>query len=247
MRIRMPPSEILGLTDHRPWPLPDRPWIQRQSWLDFTFLHWRVDPAVIRRCVPEPLALDLRDGAAWVGVIPFRMAGVTLRGMPDIPYFSAFHELNVRTYVTWEGKPGVYFLSLDADNALAVFAARAWFGLPYRRAQQTSVAQGDHFAYRSRRTDGGPEARFAAEWTVGAPRAPDERERWLCERYALFVVDGGRVRRGDVHHAPWPIRDLNITIEENTMTAPWGFETPGAPDHAMFSPGVDTVLWNLSP
>lgn len=249
MRTRVLPADLLRSVDHRPWTVPAGRWVQRQSWLEFPFLHWTVDPDVLRPLVPPELALDLRDGLAWVGVIPFRMTGVTLRGFPDVPGLSAFHELNVRTYVTFGGRPGVFFLSLDANNRIAVRLARRWFGLPYWDAEMSSTVEGDRFVYRSRRTHrGGGEARFAATWEVGGLRGPARAgslEHWLCERYALYVVRGGRVLRGDVHHLPWPLHDLTVDVTENTMTAPLGFATPGPPVHAAFSPGVDTVVWSL--
>jgi uncharacterized protein YqjF (DUF2071 family) len=246
--MRLPPPRILGETAHRPWALPTSRWIQRQSWIEFLFLHWTVDPEVLRPLIPEPLEMDRFDGRAYVGVIPFRMTGVTLRGLPDIPGFSAFHELNVRTYVKLDGRAGVLFLSLDANNRLAVCLARAWYGLPYHFAEQESSLQQDRGAYRSSRR--GVEARFEASWTVGAPLGPARAgtlEHWLSERYALFVDRRGRVRRGDVHHHPWGLRSVEVSVFTNTMTAPLGFATPGPPAHAMYSEGVDTVVWPLTP
>lgn len=246
-RVRKRPHEILGSLDHRTWEVPKSRWIQRQSWLEFPFLHWDVDPDLIRPLVPPELELDTADGRAWVGVIPFRMEGVTLFGMPDLPFFSRFHELNVRTYVKRDGKPGVYFLSLDANNRLAVRIARAWFKLPYYDAVMGSMRDGERYAYKSRRTHrNGGHAVFDAVWEVQGPRKPEALDLWLCERYALYVVRNGKVLRGDVHHHPWELHELGIEIYENTMTAPLGFATPGMPSHAMFSPGVDTVVWQLA-
>jgi hypothetical protein len=248
---RLPPREILARTDHRPWPVPASGWVQRQSWVEFPFVHWTVPPDLVRPLVPAELELDLADGVAWVGVIPFRMTGVTLRGMPDLPGFSAFHELNVRTYVTRDGRPGVYFLSLDANQPLAVRIARAWFGLPYWDAEMTSRQDGDVISYASRRTHrGGGEAELRGRYAIGRPlgtAAPGTLERWLCERYALYVVRGGRVLRGDVHHVPWPLHALEVEIERNTMAAPLGLDLAGPPAHALYSPGVDTVVWALRP
>ena len=85
--------------------------------------------------IPADLAIDTFDGQAWLGIIPFSMTGVRLRWTPPVPGLSAFPELNVRTYVTAQDKPGVWFFSLDAANALAVLAARAAFHLPYFRAR----------------------------------------------------------------------------------------------------------------
>lgn len=255
MRHRLDPDDVLATTWHRDRPPPARSWIQRQSWLDFLFLHWEVDPAVLRPHVPAELELDLRDGRAYVGIIPFRMAGTTLRGLPDVPGFSEFYELNVRTYVKHGGVRGVHFLSLDADNRLAVRAARAWYQLPYHDAEQACAIEGGSpvdrttasFRYTSVRTHpGSPPARFAASWRVGRPlgiAAPGSLEEWLCEQYALFVADGGRVLRGDVHHVPWPLQEVTVTVHENTMGAFLGIEGP--PVHARFSPGVDTVVWTL--
>lgn len=257
MRPRLPPNDILATTWHREQPLPTGSWVQRQSWLDFLFLHWKVDPAVLRPFVPEPLELDLWEGEAYVGIIPFRMSGTTLHGLPDIPGFSEFYELNVRTYVRSKGRRGVHFLSLDADNRLAVRAARSWFGLPYHDAVQASEVSGGSpvdrttaaFHYSSVRTHAGsPPAAFEANFRVGRPigiAQPHSLEQWLCEQYALFVVDEGRVLRGDVHHVPWSLHEAEVDIVTNTMGAFLGIDGP--PAHVRFSPGVDTVVWTLTP
>jgi uncharacterized protein len=247
---RILPADLLARTSHRPWPLPTRSWVQRQSWLEFAFLHWPVPVDVLRPLVPEPLELDLADGVAWVGVIPFRMTGVTLRGLPDIPGFSAFHELNVRTYVRFGGKAGVYFLSLDANQRLAVRVARAWYGLPYWDALLGSTAEGPRRTYHSQRVHpGGGDARLSVTLSVGAargPARPGTLEHWLAERYALLLVRRGVVYCGDVHHLPWPLTDLAAEVGLNTMTAPLGLPLSGPPAHTMYSPGVDTVVWSLS-
>ena len=111
--------------DHRPWPLPEGPWLQGQTWCDLLFAHWQMPAERLRRVMPPTLPLHLYDdGSAWLGITPFVVTGLRLRGTPPLPWVSRFPELNVRTYVEHDGKPGVWFLSLDATNALAVFAAR---------------------------------------------------------------------------------------------------------------------------
>jgi len=145
---------------HRPWPLPAGRWAWRQSWRDLLFAHWPAPVEAVRRLVPPGLEIDTFDGATWVGVVPFRMAGVMRRPLPDLPWVSAFPELNVRVYVTAGGKPGVWFLSLDATNPLAVAAARALFYLPYYRADIDITPEGEGVAYRClrRRTTAGVES-----------------------------------------------------------------------------------------
>ena len=109
---------ILQDTAHRPWPMPQGPWVMTQSWNDLLFAHWAVPPSLIAAKLPPGLELDLFDGRAWIAVVPFWMSNVTPRGVPPLPGLSTFPELNVRTYVTVGGKrPGVFFFSLDADQS----------------------------------------------------------------------------------------------------------------------------------
>ena len=109
---------ILNQTAHRPWPMPTSPWVMTQTWHDLLFAHWPVDGVRLRALVPAEFPLDLYDGQAWLGIVPFRMANVGPRGVPSLPGVSAFPELNVRTYVRVADRPGVYFFSLDAASAL---------------------------------------------------------------------------------------------------------------------------------
>src|SRR5688572_2505606 len=121
--------------DHRLIPAPERPWIMWQRWHDLLFAHWPVPTDVLRTIVPAPLALDTFEGQAWIGVVPFRMTGIRPRYLPALPWLSATPEINVRTYVTVNGVPGVYFFSLDAASYPAVVVARSMFRLNYRHAR----------------------------------------------------------------------------------------------------------------
>src|SRR5208282_2945633 len=140
---------------HRPWPLPAGGWIMAQSWHDLLFAHWPLPAAILRSHIPARLAIDTFDGRGWLGVVPFRMSGVRLRGTPAVPWLSAFPELNVRTYVVADGKPGVWFFSLDAGHAIAVAIARACFHLPYFRARMSCEERNGWIEYGSERTHSG--------------------------------------------------------------------------------------------
>src|SRR5215475_2042377 len=131
----MTAQEILNEQAHRPFPLPDKPWAMRQEWHDLLFAHWALDPAVLRRLVPQHLNLDLWRGQAYIAVTPFVIRRLRPRGMPAMPVISRFPEVNVRTYVEFGGMPGVFFFSLDAANLSAVLAARTMYRLPYYHAQ----------------------------------------------------------------------------------------------------------------
>ena len=126
---------MLTDTAHRPWPTPRQPWILGMRWHDLLFMHWPVKSEALRPYIPPALAIESFDGTAWIGVVPFRMSAVVPRLIPPVPYLSAFPELNVRTYVSAEGKPGVWFFSLDAGNPIAVEAARDTFHLNYYNAR----------------------------------------------------------------------------------------------------------------
>ena len=160
----MTPEQILQRQEHRPWPLPRSPWIMRQTWNDLLFAHWSLPAEALRPLVPPELSLDLYDGKAWVAVTPFHMTDVAFRGMPPLPVLSAFTELNVRTYVTYQGKPGVFFFSLDAARAVAVHAARMLVGLPYHTASMHVTCVGNVVRYDSvRQGHPGVAATFRAD------------------------------------------------------------------------------------
>ena len=128
-------ESLLYQVDHRPWLPPSGPWVMTQTWNDLAFFHYAVEPSVLRALVPEELTLDLWQGVAWLTVIPFWMSHIRPPGIPSVPILSTMPELNVRTYVTYGGKPGIYFFSLDAGNLSAVWSARLFYRLPYWHAK----------------------------------------------------------------------------------------------------------------
>ena len=236
---------------HRPWPLPQGPWLMGQTWYDLLFAHWAVTPEALRPLVPLPLTLDLRGGMAWLGITPFRVGGLRCRGMPPVPWLSRFAELNVRTYVDYGGRPGIYFFSLDAGRVAAVFAARRGYRLPYFRADMTVEHLRSGVNYESTRIDSsGPPAELRAAYRPVGPRLPIEAgslERWLSERYCLYVVDErGRALRAEIHHAPWPLQLAEATFEVNTMAAPLGIALDREP-LLHYSARQDVLIWPLKP
>ena len=246
-------SEILKQTDHRPWQKPTTPWIMTQSWRDLLFAHWAIPAEKMRALLPPELELDTFDGSAWVGVVPFRMAGVRPRWLPAVPWLSAFPELNVRTYVRSRDpqnpKPGVYFFSLEAANPLAVWIARTTFKLPYFNATMTCRDDGRQIHYRSERTHrGAPSARFVGNYQpTGKPylAKPATLEHWLTERYSLYTVDQGRVYIGEIHHIPWPLQPAEAEIEVNGMAAASGIELPNSAPLLHFVRRIDVAVWQL--
>lgn len=235
-------------TRHRPWPLPAGEWTWRQRWCDLLFAHWPVPAGSLRGLVPEGLEIDEIDGTSWVGVVPFRMEGVSRRPLPDLPGLSAFPELNLRLYVTRDKRPGVWFLSLDAASAVAVWAARTFFHLPYHHAAiDHRIASDGTIHVRSERLGGARAVRCRAEFAPDGPVAPAERgslEAFLTERYCLYARRrDGALFRCDVHHEPWPLRPATGAMDADALLAPHGLLLPRRKPLLHMASGVDVVVW----
>lgn len=217
------------------------------TWLDLLFAHWAVEPAAIRASVPPELELDEFDGRAWVGVVPFRMARVRHRLAPAIPGFRAFPELNLRTYVTVGGKPGVYFWSLDATHRIAIETARALFGLNYLKAEMSCERDGADVVYEAARTDRrGPPAELSCRYRAAGDAfrsEPGSLEAFLTERYCLYTVRRGRILRGEIHHEPWSLRPASWDVETRDMARLAGLELRGEPDSLLLADPLEVVAW----
>ncbi|MDZ7705240.1 MAG: DUF2071 domain-containing protein [Trueperaceae bacterium] len=244
----MTATDLLEHTDHRPYPLPDRPWALSMHWYDLLFMHWPVPPDALRDFIPDALSVDTFEGEAWLGVVPFQMSQVRPRGLPSVPWLSRFPELNLRTYVKdADGKAGVWFFSLDAHNPVAVRLARWSFSLPYFDADMVCEADGDAVRYRSRRTHRGvPGARFEGTYqpTGAVLEHNEEIEHFLTERYCLYSANRrGDVFRGDIHHQPWPLQPAEIDLTTNAMTEQIGVTLPDDEPLLHFSRKLEVVAW----
>lgn len=217
-----------------------------QTWHDLLFAHWPIKTELLRRIVPPQLPLDTFDGPCWVGVVPFHMSGIHARGLPPLPGLSKFPELNVRTYVARDGKPGVYFFSLDAASLPAVWTARRFFRLPYFHASMSAQVDGDSIRYDSRRHQ--TNAQFRGRYRPhGEVQRSDKGslEHWLTERYCLYTVHGGRVFRGEIHHQAWPLQKAEAEIEVESVAAAAGISLPSSPPLLHFARQLEVLIWPL--
>jgi uncharacterized protein len=227
--------------------MPDRPWVMTQSWHDLLFAHWPIEPRDIRSKVPSEFDLDLFDGKAWIGIVPFYMTNVAPRGIPSLPWISQFPELNVRTYVSTADRPGVYFFSLDAGSALAVQAARLLFNLPYHSAAMTVRRHGGGVHYDSHRNDDERTAAFVATYEpAGKPfePSPGSLEYFLTERYCLYHRNHRNVPyRLEIHHPPWTLQPARGQLLRNEMADINGIALPHSPPLLHFAKRQDMVAW----
>lgn len=218
---------------------PDQQVVMYQDWHHLLFLHWQVPVAELQALVPAGLTIDTFEGKAWIGVIPFTLTGVRPVLLPPLPGVSAFHEVNVRTYVHREGRdPGIWFFSLDASSTLAVEAARRAYHLAYFKAEiefATSAGALPDIAFTSHRDDprGSSPAhahiRYKPLEGVARPAAPGTMEHFLIERYILYSRDADhQLWRARVHHQPYPVQDVEILGLDETLVWATGVRRPDA-------------------
>ena len=220
-----------------------------QRWSELLFLHWEVDPARLRALLPPRLELDTWEGRALVGLVPFTMSRIRPGWAPAVPWLSAFHETNVRTYVLLDGEPGVWFFSLEAARLPGVLIGRTLWGLGYRWARMRLELEGARRRYRSRRRWPGPTpAGVDVEGELlgtPAPSAPGTLEHFLAERYILFADTGNGIQRGHVHHTPYPLRKTTVLSYEEDLLAAGGITRGDEAPLALCSPGVSVEVFPL--
>jgi len=223
-----------------------------QRWRNLAFLHWEVPVAALQALLPPELSVDTWEGRAYVGVVPFTMRDVAPRWAPSVPGISNFHELNVRTYVHHEGRdPGVWFFSLDAAGTIAVLAARAGWDLPYHRASMDLQIEGDEIRYSSHRLWPGPKpADLKVHYRLGevlGPATPATFEHFLAERYVLYARGKSGIRKGRVHHKPYPLQQATVLQCEQSMVTVQGLPQADTAPLALYASGVDVDIYALEP
>ncbi len=220
-----------------------------QNWGKLLFMHWTMPVELLRPLVPQQLTIDTYDGEAWIGVVPFTMWDVRPSFTPALPVLSALHELNVRTYVHHQGVPGVWFMSLDANSALAVWGARRFFFLPYYTAEMALDAQEQTINYSSKRTHAGaPPAEFRASYTFGEAVplvAPESLDFFLTERYCLYAAHEDEIYRCRIHHQKWPLRRAEASVEKSNMLESVGLPAPTGAPLLHYANAIEVDIWPL--
>jgi uncharacterized protein YqjF (DUF2071 family) len=244
-----------------------------QSWGKLLFMHWPMDPEILRPLIPSQLSIDTFQGQAWIGVVPFTMWGIRASFLPPIPGSSAFHELNVRTYVHYQGVPGVWFFSLDAANSLAVWGARTFYHLPYFNATMSLKQKENLIEYSSDRSEGRtyaqffaadaegfsadfesvqfqnlPKAKLDVSWKIGAPAPqaqPDSIEFFLTERYCLYSYHRRKLYRSRIFHEPWPLRTASVDSCQSTMIESLGIAQPKDEPLLHYAESIAVDIWPL--
>jgi uncharacterized protein YqjF (DUF2071 family) len=215
------------------------------GWRHLLFENWPVDPDVMDAHLHDALDPDVHDGSAWLSVVPFTNVAVRPKGLPERLGVS-LPELNLRTYVTRDGVPSVYFFSLDAQGIASVLGARLFHHLPYYYARISLELADGRVQFRSRRCHPGdrPVHYRGTYWPTGEPFSAHEDPfaAFLVERYRFYTeAQDGSVRYTDVAHDPWTLYPAAAEVETNTLLSAHGFARPDAGPVYYYSPGLDVV------
>lgn len=231
-------DEILKDVAHRPFEMPQGNWIYYQEWNRALFLHWAVPYELLRKCVPSSLNIDTFEGNCYVSLVAFTMEKIRPKYLPPVSYISDFDEINVRTYIDNDGKKGVYFLNIEAGKTISAFIAKAISGLPYEKAN----IQRTEKSYHSNNLKKG--FTLNAEFEVKEIMVDKtELDKWLTERYCLYLDQENKLYRYDIHHKEWEIKKVDIKslnvdykigeINLNTLQ----------PNLTHYSEGIKVIAW----
>ncbi|MFE6166427.1 YqjF family protein [Viridibacillus arvi] len=199
----------------------NRPWIISQEWHDILFLHWPVSAEDIRQYIPSELELELFNNKAWISLVFFQVKENRPRLIPAMPGISSFLELNVRTYVTYKEKSGVYFLSIDANNQLITKLVNYKNFMPFRHANITlkKYENAITFYSRSKQIETNYETLIASYEPISGPIERSQLECWLSERYHCWTKIDDHLLRVDNAHTPWTLQKAAYTIHENSIAS----------------------------
>ena len=234
-------SELIKSVAHRPYEMPSEDWRYYQEWNNALFMHWKVPMEQLKSVVPKGLEIDTLNGEAWVSLVAFTMQKIRPKLLPSLKVISDFHEINLRTYVINDGKPGVYFINIEAEKALSAFVAKNFSGLPYQKSSIDYQYLKEHNLYLSKSSRG---TYLEAEFKI----LPEEYQkthidRWLTERYCLYMDHQSEIWRYDIHHAEWEINDIKINRLKLNYKVKQLVMNNETPDCAHYSKGVKVVAW----
>ncbi|RIA10992.1 hypothetical protein OE09_2874 [Flavobacteriaceae bacterium MAR_2010_72] len=234
----MKARDILKQVKHRPFGYPTRPWKFYQEWNKAVFFHWEIDPNSIRPLIPKELELDVIDGKTWISLVAFDMNHIGIRSILKIPHTSDFHEINIRTYVKFKNKPGVYFLSMEGSKRSSCRVLKTLSRFPYRYSKMKRSET--NYSSFNRKLDN----LFHASYTsYNQPIVKDKTDIWLTERYAVFQDYKKNIIEYDVHHLEWPLNNLHLDNLEINYPKFNSF-LKNQPQRVHYSPGVKVLTWS---
>jgi hypothetical protein len=228
--------------------LASRAWIMKQTWRNVLFLHWPIPPEYLRPLVPSALQIDIYQGQAWLGIIVFELEGIYPRGLSRLSFTPPFPEINVRTYVTYKGEPGIYFLSIDVHNWASLQIAKRWYHLPYHPSKVSLKKKGKSLHFEARRKNK-PLYYIKGSYTPSDELIDiriNQLDYWLTERYRLYSSNRfSNIYTAKIDHPPWSLQKASVTLDQNTLFTPFEFNLAEDTPIAHYSDGMQTNFWNI--
>jgi len=215
---------------------------------DVLFMHWPVHACHLRPLLPQGIELDTFDGLAWIGIVSFRMSGIAGRWFPPLPWISGCPGVAVRTCVTVNGRPGIWYFSLDGANRIALFLARRMLAFP---CQESKINMQDDGAWRRLRCQRIAKGNTAAELDVeyrafgtASIQPPGTIAHWLTKRNRMFACNrNGTILQRDLEHAPWSMQSAQAIIHTNTIVQPLGLALPDQCPQLFYSSRNQVGAW----
>lgn len=190
-------ENILKNISHRTWNLPNGKWSYYQEWNDALFLHWKVEESELQKLTPTNISIDKFEGECWVSMVAFTMEKIRPRNLPSVSFISNFDEINVRTYLTQDNKPGVFFLNIEAQKETSTFIAKQLSGLPYEKSEMVRGEKSNIKDFNS--SNKSKNFKLEAKFAVGQELAyKSTLDKWLIERYCLYLRANNETYRYEI-------------------------------------------------
>ncbi|MEZ0128635.1 YqjF family protein [Flavobacterium sp. LBUM151] len=231
-------KHILSQTSNRQYPLPEKKWSYFQEWHQTVFLHWEVPVYFLEEYIPKGIELDTYRNMAWISLVAFEVKNMRLRNLPPFPFISDFQEINLRTYVIKDDKPGIYMFSIETNKLAEVLLTRLFIGLPYQKSKIKRTAK------RILSTNKIQKQRL--DVTIGKIKPLKEKstlDYWLTERHALYENCADKICRFDIHHKEWDLKELNVTVNDISYNA-GKYDISTFPDKVQYAEKIDVLLWS---
>src|SRR5690625_2094052 len=191
------------------------PWAGKQTWSNILFLHWPVQPDVIRPFVPEPFLIDTYDNKALISIVVFKAEQSLLRFMPKWTAYRPVIQINVRTYVkNQSAERGVFFFALHANSLLAVLGARSLFGLPFTFACNKWQLENQKVCVNSMDEH---QSLFSVQFKPQKKKIQNELASFLTERYCIWNTYGNRIIKIPILHQHWKLNEVDVLLEQNDL------------------------------
>lgn len=230
--------KILSEISHRPYELPVDKWRYYQEWNNVLFLHWKVPYNTLRNCVPANLEIDTFGDVCYVSLVAFTMEKIRPKYLPSVSFISDFHEINLRTYISNNNKKGVYFLSIEAQKSISVLMAKSASGLPYEKS--TIIRSAKSYSSINKRKGLNLNVEFEVGDMLGNK---SELDKWLTERYCLYLEHKKQICRYNIHHKEWLLKSIKIKQLNLSYTLGGINLSQMQPDLIHYSDGVKVIAW----